>query len=374
MAGIDLDSLNQVLDHAIAAVVNSKEEVFLIAEDGRQEMERLRSQLKELQELALQTTMEVDRTEKRTRYARTHLAQVSRDFRNHSEEQIRHAYEVANACQTELLLLRQKEAELRGRRDELERTNANMEELVERAEVIMSQMGMAATMLTGSWTQVDEKLQQLDNWQQLGAKIIVAQEDERRRIARDLHDGPVQTLAGISLRTELCQRLLELEPQRLGKELVHLERMVRESTCDLRKIIFNLRPFALDDLGMVPALQRMFQRLQQDDGFQVEFVVHGEERRLGSTKEVAVYRIIQEALNNVSKHAEVNNATVKMEFLTGGLRIQITDQGCGFTPEHIPEDSHGLVTMRERAELIGGSLSIYARGQAGTTVELILKE
>lgn len=374
MAGLDIETLNQVLEQAVAAVNNSKEEIFRIAEDARVEMDRLKGQLEELQELALQTTMAVDRTEKRTRYARTHLAQVSRDFKKHSEEQIRHAYEIANACQTELLLLRQKEAELRRRRDELERTIVTMEGLVERAEELLSQVSMAMKMLSGSWNQVDEKLRQLDNWQQLGAKIITAQEEERRRIARDLHDGPVQTLAGISLRTELCQRLLDLDPTRLGGELIQLERMVKESTSDLRKIIFNLRPFALDDLGLVPALWKMFERLRQDDGFQVEFVIHGDERRFDGTREVAIYRIIQEALNNAHKHAEVNNAVVKMEFLNKGLRIQIKDQGCGFNQEHIPEDGHGLITMRERAELIGGKLSIYSKARTGTIVELVLME
>lgn len=374
MASLDIEILNQILEQAIEAVNNSKEEIFRIAEDARVETERLDSQLKELQKLARETAMAVDRTEKRTRYARTNLAQVSRDFRKHSEEQIKHAYEIANACQTELLLLRQKESELRRRRDELEMSLVSMNKLVNRAEELLPQVGMAMEMLTGSWTQVDKKLRQLENWQQLGAKIISAQEEERRRIARDLHDGPVQTLAGISLRTELCQRLLGLEPKRLPGELLQLERMVKESTSDLRKIIFNLRPFALDDLGLVPALTRMFERLKQDDGFQVEFVVHGDERRFESASEVSIYRIIQEALNNVQKHAEVNNAVVKMEFLNKGLRIQIRDHGCGFKSDHFSEDGHGIITMRERAELLGGTLSIYSDVKCGTTVELTLKE
>lgn len=373
MAGLSIDALNSVLDRAICVVADSKEEIFRISEDARVEMERMQRQLAEIKQLISHTTREVESTEKRARSTRQQLAKVSRDFQQHNEAEIREAYEVANQIQVELMLLRQKEKELWQRREELQRAILTMEDLVKRAEELLGQIEMATKMLSGSWGQVDAKLQELDNWQQLGAKIIAAQEEERQRIARDLHDGPVQTLAGISLRTELCQRLLELDPPRLAPELGQLEQMVKTSTSDLRKIIFNLRPFALDDLGLVPALERMFQRLLQEDGLLVELVVHGEERRFNSTKEVAVYRIIQEALNNVHKHAEVNSALVKIEFLEKRLRVQITDYGRGFADE-TSDGGYGLLTMRERAELVGGSLSIYSRPKNGTTVELLLAD
>jgi two-component system sensor histidine kinase DegS len=271
-------------------------------------------------------------------------------------------------------LLRQREADLRKRRDEVERTILNMKRLVERSEQLLSKMGMAMRMLTGSWSQADEKMKQLDNWQHFGAEIITAQEEERQRIARDLHDGPVQTLAGISMRAEFCQKLLELASGDLTGELVQLQQLSREAIADLRKIIFDLRPMSLDDLGLVPALSRMFERLERNNSFRVDFVIHGNERRLDSSREVAIYRIIQEALNNVQKHAEVNNATVKMEFLHKSLRVQIRDLGCGFNVGKIADDYHGLLTMRERATLIGAELTIKAQPQKGTIVELLVKE
>ncbi|HOB21989.1 MAG: histidine kinase [Firmicutes bacterium] len=375
MPELDLQTLNKIVDQAISAVSKSKEDIFSLAEEASTELQRLGKQLEELRQLANKTRLEVDRAEKKARAARNYLAQVSREFNKYSEEQIKRAYEEANSFQLELLLLRQREAELRKSRDATERNILTIKRLVDRSEELLTQMDMAMKMLSGSWREIDKKLRRQDDWHEFSAKIILAQEEERLRIARDLHDGPVQNLASIAMRTELCQRLLELAPEELKGELSQLEHMAKDAAGELRKMIFNLRPLALDDLGLVPALSRMFERLRKDNSFHVEFVVHGEERRLEGSKEVAIYRIIQEALNNVLKHAEVNSAIVKMEFLRNRLRVQIIDYGCGFDiAQKTADGQHGLLIMRERAELIGAELSIKTKPHQGTMVEVMLAE
>ena len=247
MPELDLQTLNKIVDQAISAVSKSKEDIFSLAEEASTELQRLGKQLEELRQLANKTRLEVDRAEKKARAARNYLAQVSREFNKYSEEQIKRAYEEANSFQLELLLLRQRKAELRKSRDATERNILTIKRLVDRSEELLTQMDMAMKMLSGSWREIDKKLRRQDDWHEFSAKIILAQEEERLRIARDLHDGPVQNLASIAMRTELCQRLLELAPEELKGELSQLEHMAKDAAGELRKMIFNLRPLALDD-------------------------------------------------------------------------------------------------------------------------------
>ena len=156
-----------------------------------------------------------------------------------------------------------------------------MEKSIERAETIGSQINVVHEYLSGDLNQVTRILESAKNRQQIGLKIILAQEEERKRIAREIHDGPAQSLANIVLRTEIAERMLgKQEFQLVQAELIDLKGQVRSGLEEIRKIIFNLRPMALDDLGLVPTLRKYVQDFEDKTKIRTIFDTIGKEVRL----------------------------------------------------------------------------------------------
>ena len=196
-------------------------------------------------------------------------------------------------------------------------------------------------------------------------RSIAAQEEERRRIARGLHDETAQALTGILLglgRIESTSRAEEAraEAKRLGVE-------VTDALRELRRIAMSLRPTALDDLGLVPALEQLVEQAPAAATSTVRFERSAFEGRLDRSVETAIYRIVQEALTNAAKHADASAISVELRHRDGVLAARVEDDGRGFA---IERPGLGLTGMRERAELIGGELEIASAPGAGTTVVL----
>lgn len=212
--------------------------------------------------------------------------------------------------------------------------------------------------------------------QSYAADITRSQEDERSRLARELHDVTVQALIALDQRTQMVERTYRRDPQAAIAKLTELRAMTAEAIEDVRRVIRDLRPIYLEDLGLAPALEMLTQAINQPDSLTATFTVEGNPRRLMPEAEMAVYRIVQEALNNVVKHARAKNVQVKLEYATE-LQLSISDDGVGFEMpdrvEALTELGHfGLIGLRERAELIGAKLIIQSKPQQGTTIELHL--
>ncbi|MBX5476978.1 MAG: sensor histidine kinase [Clostridia bacterium] len=210
--------------------------------------------------------------------------------------------------------------------------------------------------------------------QRAGFSIIRAQEEERRRLARDIHDGPAQLLANVVFRIEVSQKLLSIDRDRALAELEQLKTLVRHSLQDVRKIIFDLRPMALDDLGLIPALRGYLSTFGERTGLATDLIVQGTERRVPPAVEVAAFRIAQEALSNAWKHGDATRATVTVRFEPGQLSVAIEDDGAGFNVAEAlqRQGGFGLLSMRERAGLVGGSLDIVSAPGEGTTVLAVI--
>lgn len=212
--------------------------------------------------------------------------------------------------------------------------------------------------------------------QSYASAITRSQEDERTRLARELHDETVQALIALDQRTQMIERICKRDPQAAAVKLSELRAMTAGTIAEVRRVIRALRPIYLEDLGLVPALEMLTQSLSESDGLAIAFTVEGEVCRLASERELALYRIVQEALNNVVKHARAKQGQVKLHY-ADTLQVSITDDGLGFDlpdrVEALTELGHfGLVGMRERAELIGAQLIIQSTPGSGTTIELHL--
>lgn len=211
--------------------------------------------------------------------------------------------------------------------------------------------------------------------QSYAADVLRGQEDERSRLAHELHDETVQALIALDQRLQLIERTAKRDPQAALIKLGELRSLTAATIDDVRRVIRDLRPIYLEDLGLMPALEMLIQSLRQPDRPVLALAVDGESRRLSPERELALYRIVQEALNNVIKHARAQHADVKLIF-DAELRVTISDDGVGFTvPDRVDaltELGHfGLIGLRERAELIGAQLTITSSPRA-TTVELRL--
>jgi len=366
---VDLGYLEQIVREVVDTVERAREDIYFLADQARREYTRLAGELAELKQEVSEVIRMVEECEKEEKKSRRRLVEVSRDFEKYTEEDIKEAYDTARNMQVQLSILRERERNLHYRRDMLERNLRQIEQLASRAESMVGRVNVAVKMLQGNAEIISEQIEDAFKKQQIGIWIVQAQEEERRKIARELHDGPAQSLANIVMRLSLIERLWEQDQEWVKREISALTSMVRDNITEVRRVIFDLRPMALDDLGLVPAMRRYLADYRDKHGLDVHFLFFGEERRLPLPVEVALFRLTQEALSNVRKHAEVDEAVVKLEITPRMATIVIKDDGRGFDVARASEKGrYGLLGMRERVELFNGELTIKSRLGHGTQV------
>jgi len=371
-----VNDIDRVIKNAVNVMEESKYQIFEIAESARQELTSLNQELETIMKETSETIEKVDHLELEYRRARIRLTEVSKDFIRYKEADIKSAYEKATSIQLDLMVFREKESYLKARRDDLQKRVKNVELSVERAETISSQINVVLEYLSGDLNQVTRILESAKNRQLIGLKIILAQEEERKRIAREIHDGPAQSLANLVLRTEIAERMLAKQEFRMVQdELIDLKGQVRSGLEEIRKIIFNLRPMALDDLGLVPTLRKYVQDFEEKTKIRTVFDTLGREVRLPSAMEAAVYRLVQEAFTNAMKHASASYVSLELLYQANMVKITVNDNGVGFSLEQIEaktkDSTHfGLIGMRERAELLDGRMEIESEKGRGTKVTI----
>ncbi|NQX61939.1 sensor histidine kinase [Paenibacillus qinlingensis] len=372
------DAIDKVITNAINVMESSKYQLFEIAESSRLEKESLTRELNDIKHETGVTIDLVDMLEKEYKRSRIRLTEVSRDFNKYREEDIKIAYEAAIAFQLQLTVAREKENNLKIRRNDLQVRMKNVDKQVERAETIVSQMNVALEYLSGDLNQLTRIIESAKNRQLLGLKIILAQEEERKRIAREIHDGMAQTLANVVLRTEIAHRMLVKEDISAVKdELVDLKGQVRNGLEEVRKIIFNLRPMALDDLGIVPTLRKYVQDFEDKYRIHTQFNLVGKETRIPSGLEIAIFRLVQEALSNINKHAKATFLSVELTLEPEQVQIYVVDNGIGFdvplTELRIAKGNNfGLLGMRERVELLEGTMVLESEKGSGTKITMLI--
>ncbi|HSK10603.1 MAG TPA: ATP-binding protein, partial [Vicinamibacterales bacterium] len=216
------------------------------------------------------------------------------------------------------------------------------------------------------------ELQERERWrEELLRKVISAQEDERKRLARELHDETSQTLSALAMKIELALSAWPAAPSR--ERLVEARTLTVRTLEELHRLIFDLRPSVLDDLGLLSAIRWYAERHLEPRGIAVQFEASGFERRLRPELETALFRVAQEAITNVAKHAEADTVLIQCLERDDRAVIEIEDDGKGFAPGSLPppaarERGLGLMGMRERVELFGGTIEIDSAPGQGTRV------
>ncbi|WP_236784914.1 sensor histidine kinase [Alteribacter salitolerans] len=363
------ERLDDILDAMMETVGRSKEEIFDIGEHSRNEYEELKAELTDVQNKVINLIEKTERMELHSRFARNRLAEVSKHFANYSDTEVKEAYELANDYQVQLAVLRQEEKLLRERRDNIERRLMKLKGTIEKAETLVAQINVVIHYLTGDLQNISEMVADAKEMQKFGLKIIEAQEEERKRLSREIHDGPAQMMANVMLRSELVERVYaEHGIDEAMKEIRDLRKMVKSSLAEVRRIIYDLRPMALDDLGLVPTISKYLKNFQEHSGLNISFRNIGREIRLPSEMEVAIFRFIQESVQNAYKHAEPQQVMVKIELKPTRALAIIKDDGKGFNPDVKKEGSFGLLGMKERVNMLDGQLTLDSQPGKGTLI------
>lgn len=372
-SAVNSNKMNDILNKVTSAIYESKKEVFDIAESARKEYDGLKNELSEIQKSINLIITEVDKIEIMEKKARSRLVVVSKNFVDYNEEDIREAYEKANEYQINLLLKRQQEQSLIKKRTEIEFRLKNSAQTLNKAENLTSKMGIVQEFLDGNIQDITNTLEDIQQKHVVAKRIIQAQEDERQRIARDIHDGPAQSLTNVIIKAEVCEKLIDIDTDKSKLEIDELKKNIRETIKDIRKIIYNLRPMSLDDLGFIPTIQQYIKNFQDETDIEVDFIILSKEWIDDKTKNLSIFRVIQEALNNIKKHSEASLVKLRIEMTNDYTSMSIIDNGVGFDMQDVElrdksESGFGLMNMEERIKLLNGDFEINSSRTDGTKI------
>jgi two-component system sensor histidine kinase DegS len=325
-----------------------------------EELEGVQSKLKEITMLVSQSQGEVEKLASRNTDITARLHQMQSHFDTVPREDILNNYEAALDAQQRLFTMR----------GQLEKLQSDEEHLERLARVISD-----ALRLLGSKPDIEIEEEKLPSTAGFQAQIIEAQEDERRKISRQIHDGPAQVLSNFILQTEIALRLADTNPVQAREELENLKEAATASFGKVRDFIFELRPMMLDDLGLLPTVRRYAEAFKEKTGLEISVVNVGTEKRLASYREVVLFRSVQICLANVRDHAQATQVKVTLDLGDKNVRCTIEDNGRGFEPEILEQDeyqNHPLDQLKRQIEQLEGSMEIDAKPGEGTRIAISL--
>lgn len=375
---IEIPNLDAVIKKVISAIEGTKNEIYDIAENARKEVKKLEEELVALKQRVVEIISEVDRLEGELKDSKRKLLLVNKNFEKYTQEDLKEAYERADNLRVTLAVKREQEQVCIARRNELEIRIKDSIKTVQKAENLISSVGAAINYLTGDLKEVSLQLENFQQKQLLGVRIIKAQEEERHRVAREIHDGPAQSMSNVVLKAEYCEKLIDVDVEKAKDELKQLKKIIRDTLQDVRRIIYDLRPMSLDDLGLTPTLQRYLSVYKEESGTNVTFRTRGNCEQVKPAVSLTVFRVVQEAVNNIKKHAHAANVSVGLEFINDKIKIYITDDGKGFDIESLKvrreniDGGFGLFSMKERIELLNGEFIIDSQPGKGTRLNVTI--
>lgn len=368
-----LQQLDRVFAQVIEALEKSRENIFEINQDCENHCLRLETEIQGINKQIQQVIETVDKLQILERQARIRLMEVSRRFDTMTETDIKKAYENAQAMQIKLQEAQQEEQYLQLRRQELENQIRQYRRINKKADSLLHNASLALKLMQGSSDKLSDTIEKVNRKNQLELWIVEMQEAERRKIARELHDGPAQSLASMLIRLDLVMHMLPEKDHEIRHEIQNIKAIGSESITDVRSIMYDLKPYLMHEQGLHATLKDYFNEYEAKYSFFIDYVTFGQQRQYDLALEVGLLRMVQEAITNVRKHAGVNKALVKFEDNGSHLTLVIKDDGKGFDFGEIRQkrESYGIVGMQERVKIFGGELEIFSR--PGEGAQIIIK-
>ncbi len=373
---VNLKNVSSIFDNVIESIDESRNQILDLVSEARASYEKLLSRLENIRAEIDQAIKVVDSLEMKDRLARNNLAVVSKNFRNNSEENIKQAYEKASEIRIDLKIAQNNEKALRDKRSQIELDIKSALNNIRNAEQVVHQVSIASSYLKGEILEALEEAN-FGSDMMLGVRILEAQENERQRVSRDIHDGPAQRVANIVMKADLCEKIARKDMDEGLKALSELRNASREALREVREIIYNLRPMALDDLGLNKTIEMNASTIFENVEVRIVYKLAKLSSKVEKIIQVAIFRISQEILNNIKKHAEARTITIQTEYGTKYMRLTMSDDGIGFDVDETikrvqsQKKSYGLVGIMERVEQLQGEFNVES-SELGTIFNIKL--
>jgi two-component system sensor histidine kinase DegS len=324
------------------------------------ELDQTKAAIKEINTTVEQSKSEFNRLTQKKATVTAQLQMIQTNDEQISRKDIRESFSNAMDAQQRLMVMR---AQL----DKLEEQINGLEKYKSLLEIVL-QNSVSSGLLQSGKKDFSSGLSTLE-------MLINAQEAERQRLSRQMHDGPAQALSNFIVQTEISDRMFDIDPVKAKEELNKLKNSALSTFQKVRSFIAELRPMILDDLGLVPALRRYISNLREQTGIEISENITGAEQKLLPYVEIFVFRAIQELVGNSVKHNMDNASKVKIEvdlaIDASTVRVVIKDNGKGFDTGELRETGGlGLKILQERSDMLGGNISISSSLNKGTEVTI----
>ena len=314
------------------------------------EIDTIQRQMQEIALMLEQSQIEVNKLAQKNASVTARLQQIHGHFDSVPREDIRQTYDASLDAQQRLFIMRGQLEKLQSDHKHLERYKKYLDKIAETFDIS---------------TPPPQKISSKGVFSTVEA-IIQAQEVERQRLSRQMHDGPAQALSNFILQTEIAMRLFDIDQDKAREELYDLRRSATSAFQQVRDFVFELRPMMLDDLGLVPTLKRYVEAFKEQTGKSARFSVTGVERRLESYIEVIVFRAVQELMGFAVRQSQANHITVQMDVADTYIKVAVEDDGTGVDVDTILESSGmGIKAIKDRVELLGGNMDIDSQPGKG---------
>lgn len=334
--------------------------------DVADELDSVQEELREIDVKIRQSTSEVERLAKRNARLQNKVRQMEEDLSSWSRDDMRALYTAAQKAQMRLFMMRSQVEQLQNSQRQLERYEQELQRFLQLTQERPGDLALADGSGESDQGGIAPTI----------TRVIQAQERDRRHLARQMHDGPAQSLTNLILQAEICERLFETDPDRGHEELGSLKNAANTTFQKVREFIFDLRPMMLDDLGLVPTFKRYINAYKPKVDFEISLQISGEERRLPDVTEITLFRAMQELLQNATNHSGAHYVQVQLDLRDSDVALIVEDDGSGFDVADVLHSTGrrtvGLPALQERIEILGGELQIDSDAGRGTRTHVVV--
>lgn len=371
------ENVKEIINEVINEINCGKNKIFKITDKMNDDLEKKKKELTEIKESLKVILDEVDELRILDKSMRLKLVDESKKDIVNNEKELKKVYEDALDIRVRFITKQKEEKDLIIKRDLLERTLKEYLSNIEEAESAVNQINIALGYLEGrllNTIDFEEKDSKITN----EIKLLEAQEYERRRIAREIHDGPAQYIANAMMRVDFCKLVIRRDIDQGIKELEDLKSNIKKALQEVRGIIYDLRPLSLEERGINDAIKEMIHNISNENNIIINSFIEETILKIDNIIQISIYRIIQEILNNIKKHSKAKVVDMKLNYLNGYVFIFIQDDGIGFdvkstfSKKKENSNNYGLIGIFERVKLLGGRLEIKSSEGLGTTYKIKL--
>lgn len=365
-----LSIITDIIKNVVSEMSSGKDKIFQIVDNLRDEYESKKLELEKIKSDLENTIIEVDTLERLDKTMRLRLVESSKNT-TEDESVLKRVYESAVDIRVKYLTKQNEEKELRNRRNTIELALKQQLENIEEADKLVKQVNVALSYLQGDILKAISNMTEFSH-HEVGIKILEAQEKERTKVAREIHDGPAQYMANTMINIDYCKLVIQKDLNEGLNQLDELKGNVRLALKEIRGILFDLRPPALGEQGLDSAINEMINNLINETDINVQVSIDKITDNIEEIIQIGIYRVIQEILNNIRKHAKAKNINVRLMVAEKWIYFVIEDDGVGFNFEEKLEQarqkgkSYGLLGIINRIEDLKGDIKVISEIDIGT--------